>query len=167
MEKYLYLSLNFLTILVPFIRSFEPRIAYYKQFKSLFLAIFCTGTFFIIWDILFTSWGVWGFNERYLSGFYIGNLPIEECLFFLTVPYACIFIYEVLKYFVNKKHLSNNTMLINYLFVLLLTLTSFMYYDKTYTFTTSFFTVCFLIFHFFYIKKENLAYFILKHFKIF
>jgi lycopene cyclase domain-containing protein len=40
--------------------------------------------------------GVWGFNPKYLTGTYLGNLPWEEVTFFLVVPYACIFIYEVL-----------------------------------------------------------------------
>ncbi|MGB1205277.1 MAG: lycopene cyclase domain-containing protein [Chitinophagales bacterium] len=161
MEKYLYISINFLTILVPFIRSFEPRVAYYKQFKALFSAIFCTGSFFIVWDILFTSWGVWGFNERYLSGFYMANLPLGECLFFLTVPYACIFIYEVLIYFVNEKYLVKKTTLINFLILLTLAFVAITNYDKIYPFTTAILAIGFLAIHSFFITKQKLAYFYL------
>ncbi|MFN5416772.1 MAG: lycopene cyclase domain-containing protein, partial [Flavobacteriia bacterium] len=35
---------------------------------------------------------------------YFYNLPIEECLFFVIVPFACLFIHQVLKaYFPNYK----------------------------------------------------------------
>jgi lycopene cyclase domain-containing protein len=97
--KWLYLLLNAMTISVPLIRSFEPRINFYSKWKALFAAIFLVGAFFIVWDVLFTMHGVWGFNPKYLSGIYIFHLPLGEWLFFVTVPYACVFIYEVLNYF--------------------------------------------------------------------
>lgn len=52
--------------------------------------------FYIAWDALFTKWGVWSFNEAYISGYHLSNLPVEEVLFFFVVPYCCIFIYECL-----------------------------------------------------------------------
>ncbi|NIO07859.1 MAG: lycopene cyclase domain-containing protein, partial [Deltaproteobacteria bacterium] len=60
--------------------------------------IVVVGGSYIVWDIIVTSWGEWGFNPAYLSGLYVINLPIEEILFFVTVPYACLFIYEGLLY---------------------------------------------------------------------
>ncbi len=113
-SKYLYLWINFFTILVPLIRSFEPRIAFYKSFKALGLSLLFTGVFFLLWDIIFTHMGVWGFNPRYLSGVYLFGLPLGEYLFFITVPYACLFIYRTLNYFIKEdlvggltKHISN------------------------------------------------------------
>jgi lycopene cyclase domain-containing protein len=102
MEKSYYLLLNILTISVPLIRGFEPRIRFMSRWRGLLLGVFIAGTPFIIWDILFASHGVWGFNDRYLTGLTILHLPIEEWLFFITVPIACTFIYEVLILFVKK-----------------------------------------------------------------
>ncbi len=100
--KWLYLLLNAATISVPLLRSFEPRVAYYKSFDSLFKAMAIWSGFFLVWDIWFTKMGVWGFTHTYLSGIEFFGLPLGEYLFFVTVPFACLFIYRVLIYFFPK-----------------------------------------------------------------
>ena len=97
-----YLLINILTISFPLLRSFESKIRFAKEWKSLSIAIILTGSFFIVWDVFFTKIGVWGFNPLHLQGITIFELPLEEWLFFLTVPYACLFIYEVMNFFVKK-----------------------------------------------------------------
>lgn len=93
MEKYTYLLLNIGSILVPLAFSFERRLAFFKQWRALFPAMAITAGFFIIWDHYLTVWGVWGFNPTYLVGIWIWDLPIEEWMFFLFIPYSCMFIY--------------------------------------------------------------------------
>ena len=87
----LYLWIDLLSISVPFLVSFHPRIRLYRRWKALFLALVITMVPFIIWDVYFTVQGYWGFNEVYLSGIYLLHLPIEEWLFFICIPYACVF----------------------------------------------------------------------------
>lgn len=102
MEKYTYLLLNIATISFPFLWSFEGRMSFYKNWYALFPAIALTAAIFITWDHYFTDWGIWGFNLKYITGISFFGLPIEEWLFFFTVPYACIFIYESLNYYFKK-----------------------------------------------------------------
>jgi lycopene cyclase domain-containing protein len=100
MSLYFWIILG--TIAGPLALSFDKKVAFYKQFLPVLIAVVCVGIPFLVWDSLFTSRGVWGFTSEYLSKIYIGNLPIEECLFFLVVPFACVFIYEVLKAYFPK-----------------------------------------------------------------
>ena len=46
--------------------------------------------------------GVWGFNEAHLTGIGCLGLPIEEWLFFITVPYACVFTYACFKKYIPQ-----------------------------------------------------------------
>lgn len=85
------------TIVFPFLLSFDSKIHFYTQWKKLFPAISTVALVFIVWDSFFTAQAVWGFNPDYLKGVYWNHLPIEEILFFFFVPYACLFVYEVLK----------------------------------------------------------------------
>ena len=87
----LYLWIDLLSLSVPLLVSFHPRLKLYKQWNFLFLAIAITMIPFIIWDVYFTVQAYWGFNPAYLSGIYILHLPIEEWLFFICIPYACVF----------------------------------------------------------------------------
>lgn len=71
---------------------------------------------FIPWDIAFTYYGIWGFNEKYTCGIYLLHLPIEEWLFFPATLYACVFIYECLNTYIHHDVLKNH-----YKYILLVT----------------------------------------------
>jgi len=102
-----YLLIDILILLFPLIFSFKWKFKYYKFFKPLAASILIVGTAYIIWDIIVTYRRDWSFNEKFLSGLYFPTkemgLPIEEILFFILVPFACIFIYENLVYFVKDE----------------------------------------------------------------
>ncbi len=100
-SEYLYLGLMLFSMAYPIAQSFERRLRYYQNWKGLFLGILAMMLIFIPWDIYFTAKGVWWFNDLYITGFKIWNLPIEEWAFFVVVPFACVFLYEVLNHFVK------------------------------------------------------------------
>lgn len=101
-SKFLYLGLLIFTIAFPLIYSFESRIKYYKNWRFLFPSILIMMLIFIPWDIYFSKEGIWWFNHDYTMGLDLLYLPIEEWLFFLFIPYSCIFIYESLNYYIKK-----------------------------------------------------------------
>lgn len=100
--QYTYLLVNFFTIIIPFLFSFHPKLRFDKNWKAFFPAVFITGVVFVLWDMYFTHLGVWGFNEKYLTGIQIGNLPLEEVLFFFCIPYACVYTFHCLDIFMGE-----------------------------------------------------------------
>ena len=100
-----YLLIDLAIILGPLLYTRDPRIAYYRNFRALGSSIVVVSGAYISWDMLVTQWGEWSFNPRYISGIKVLNLPLEEILFFITVPYACLFIYEAVITTGQKRHL--------------------------------------------------------------
>ncbi|HQS05042.1 MAG: hypothetical protein B7X86_15710 [Sphingobacteriales bacterium 17-39-43] len=131
-----YLLINFLTVLFPVILSFDKRVRFYQSWKYIFPGLLISGLLFLFWDYLFTIYGVWSFNPDYIRGIYFLNLPLEEILFFVTVPFACIFIYECLNYYIKRDLLVSVSVYITYMLILLCTVLLVLYYDKVYSLIT-------------------------------
>jgi lycopene cyclase domain-containing protein len=163
MDKYYYLLINIFTISVPLIRGFEPRIRFFSRWKGLLLGLIAAGIPFIIWDVIFTAKGIWGFNETYLTGFKLINLPIEEWLFFITVPVACIFIYEVLILFVKKDILAPMAYPITYALIVILFVFGFLNIKLAYTAVTFLLTAAYLLFIVVFTKPDYLGRFYLGY----
>ena len=157
MERYTYLLIDLLTISIPLLRSFEPRIAFYKKWGAWLPALLLTSAFFIAWDVWFTHWQIWGFNRRYLVGLYIWGLPIEELLFFVAVPYACLFLYETVQLFVKHDWLATYQQPLTGVIVLGLTWLGITHWAQSYTVTTCLLTAAFLGMHGFYLCSAYLG----------
>lgn len=84
------------SFLGPLALSFDRKVAYYRNIPKLLLPLLLVSGFFLVWDHCFTSMGVWGFNTHLVSTCFMGKLPLEEVLFFVVVPYNCLFIFDVL-----------------------------------------------------------------------
>ncbi len=85
--------------------SFEKQVRFAAKWRYAFPAIFITAVPFLIWDAIVTG-RHWWFNERYTLDFRFMGLPLEECLFFLTVPFAGLFVWEVIGFHFYDKPLA-------------------------------------------------------------
>ncbi len=139
MVKYTYWLLLLGSLAFPFSYTFEKRISFFKTWKYLFPAIGLTAIFFIIWDHYFTINAVWSFNDKYITGIKIYDLPIEEIMFFIIIPYCCVFIYESLNFLIRSSITTRSINIFNYALLLLFAYIAFTHVDKAYTFYTSFF----------------------------
>lgn len=143
--RYSYLLLNLVTVLFPVALSFDKRVQFIKSWKFVFPAILITGLIFLFWDVLFTIKGVWSFNPRYITGLSIFHLPLEEVLFFFTVPFACIFIYACLNYYFPRRSPDVVTISLSSLIILLSIALLIIYYDRLYTTVTFGLTLALLV----------------------
>ena len=89
---------------------------------------------FIPWDVIFTINGIWGFNPDYFLNTKILSLPLEEWLFFICIPFACVFThYALLLYFPKMKLGENSSKSIAVGLMLTLVFVLIFNYDKCYT----------------------------------
>ncbi|MCF8234303.1 MAG: lycopene cyclase domain-containing protein [Bacteroidales bacterium] len=152
-----YLWINLLSISIPFLASFDPRLGFYRNWKYLFPAMLLTMLLFIPWDIVFTEKGIWGFNPVYLSGISLFGLPLGEWLFFIAIPYACLFTYEALKYLVRKDYYEKYVTRINYVLMAILVILGLVFIERAYTSLTFVLTAVFIALQQFIIKGKYLG----------
>ena len=156
----LYFKILIFSFILPFLFSFHPKINFHKKWIPFFKANLITLIPFLIWDEIFTVKNIWGFNNEHLSGIYLSKLPIEEVLFFIIIPYCCIFTYEVIKQFsfTQNKECKQVTLFLSVLtFILGVSNTEHMY-----TFVTMI-SLGILLFYQFIVNKEFLYPFYLMY----
>ena len=103
----LYIIIIIAVLAGPLLLSFDKKVAFHTKWKQLAISMLPVSALYILWDVLVTARGHWSFDPKYSGEWKLFGLPLGELLFFFIVPYACIFIYEVVKaYFPQKK--SNN-----------------------------------------------------------
>ena len=156
-NKLTYLLIDLGTILVPFIFSFHSKLNFHRTWKAYWPANLIVTLLFIAWDMLYTKIGVWGFNENYTCGLKISNLPIEEVLFFICVPYASVFTYHCFKLFF--RNIKINQFYVSVFLVIGLSITGLIFVSKLYTAVTFLSLSCLIIYLSLFAKAKWLPHF--------
>ncbi|KAA0992522.1 lycopene cyclase domain-containing protein [Dyadobacter aurulentus] len=159
----LYLLIDLASISIPILASFHPKIGLSKHWPVLWPAILLSALPFIVWDSFFTKIGVWGFTPKYLLGIYLLDLPIEEILFFICIPYACIFTYYTFRVFLSTDYRIRAENFVLWLFIIVSAAAAVLFYDRAYTLSTSVLLTLFLLYLKFYVKAKWLSLFLYSH----
>lgn len=154
MIAYTYILINFFTVVICFLASFDKRILFNRFFGTFLISSTIVAVPFIGWDIWFTEKGVWWFDTRYTLGFTLAGLPIEEWLFFYCIPFACVFTYYCMNKFFDLKWVNSFNNIIVFTATIFLTVVGLLYHHKIYTFITVIVTLLTLSYLHFIAKKE-------------
>ncbi|GIW63752.1 MAG: hypothetical protein KatS3mg091_554 [Patescibacteria group bacterium] len=94
--KWEYFIFNLLILFFPILSSLFYKKVEYPLNLNFYLANIVTCLIFIIHDIKVTgSW--WKFNKKYILGFKLIKIPLEELMFFPVVAFSCTTIWLNLK----------------------------------------------------------------------
>ncbi len=144
--SYTYSLILFFTVIICFLASFDRRIRFDRHFGAFLTAAILVAIPFIAWDVWFTAHGVWWFNTKYTVGLLLAGLPIEEWLFFICIPFSCIFTYYCFDKFFNLSWLLGFNNLIVFVTVIVCALMALLHYDKIYTLVTAIATIGTLVY---------------------
>lgn len=151
---YTYILINFFTVIICFLASFDGRIQFNKLFGKFLLSSTIVAIPFIAWDIWFTAKGVWWFDLNYTLGFKIAGLPLEEWLFFYCIPFACVFTYYCLEKYFTLRWTEGVNNLIVFTSFIILGVVGLLYYERIYTLLTVMVTIVTLGYLHFIAQKE-------------
>jgi lycopene cyclase domain-containing protein len=95
-------QLSYLAVLVTCLIGTAPleivlRTRVYRRWRRLAAALTPGLVLGVAWDSYAIHRRQWTFDWRYLTGFRLGNLPIEEVLFFLVIPTCAILTLEAVR----------------------------------------------------------------------
>ena len=133
-----YFYLNLAIIAFPLAFSFEKRIKFYTRIKPIVVALVLVGILFVGWDAFATYRGHWSFNPAYVNETKLLGLPLEEILFFVTVPYSCLFVFHSIIHFLGDEKLFYPRRWLFTVIGAIMALSAFSFYSKQYTFLAFF-----------------------------
>lgn len=128
-----YALILLLSGIFPLLLSFDKKVRFYTLFPILIPAILLPAVGFLIWDVWFTSLGVWSFNPEHTGTLKLINLPLEEVLFFVIIPFASLFTYEVVRVWLNWKISRNFSFKLSLILSIILIISGLIFIDRMYS----------------------------------
>lgn len=93
--SYLLLLAACLLVTLPLELAFRARV--YRRPRRWLLTLLPVVVVFGGWDVYATARGHWTFDPRQTLGIAVGNLPLEELLFFVVIPTCSLLTYEAVR----------------------------------------------------------------------
>lgn len=104
MKKILFTATNLGVAAAAIVLGFEPQIGFNQHWISAVAALLSSGVLFLTWKILAVRHGDWSYNPAYNGRLRVFGLPWSEIFFLTGVPYAALFLFELVgKFFVQDQ----------------------------------------------------------------
>ena len=95
MKQWSYMAMLAFTLIGSSWVEFYFKLRVFPRIKRAAISILPVSLLFLIWDAYAIKRGHWFFDRNQILGIYGPfNIPLEEYLFFIVVPYAAIFTIE-------------------------------------------------------------------------
>ncbi len=144
--KWVYLCFDLVIGSVGLWASFRYKLNTHIRSRQMIRAFCMVGVPFIVWDVFAAKSGHWSFNDVYTLGVRVLGLPIEELLFFIVVPFACMVVWDGVEKYVEDSGFLSGHMIIAcfelFSFVVLITQWEHMY---TRVVSLAFLAVCIVL----------------------
>jgi lycopene cyclase domain-containing protein len=92
---YLAVLVGCLLVTLPLELLLHARV--YARWKRLVVTVLPVLAVFLTWDAYAISRHEWAFSRALTLGFSIGDIPVEELLFFVVVPICSVLTYEAVR----------------------------------------------------------------------
>ncbi len=89
---YTYLLINFFTVIICFVFSFDKRIRFDRYFGAFLKAVVVVSIPFVAWDVWFAQTGVWWFNDVYTLGYGCCGCHWKNGCFYLHPFCLCFYL---------------------------------------------------------------------------
>ena len=90
--EYLLLMGACVLITLPLELFFRARV--YRRWRTVLWALVPVIVVFCLWDVVAIARDHCVYNPRFVTGIHLGNLPLEELVFFIVIPLCALLSYE-------------------------------------------------------------------------
>jgi lycopene cyclase domain-containing protein len=97
MDRYQYLIVMALCVLITLPLEFVLNARVYRRPRRLLRTMVPAFSAFVAWDVVAIRLGHWTFSPTYTTGWKIGNIPVEELVFFVVIPLCALLSYEAVR----------------------------------------------------------------------
>jgi lycopene cyclase domain-containing protein len=97
MDRYQYLIVMALCVLVTLPLEFVLNARVYRRPRRLLRTMVPAFAAFVAWDVVAIRLGHWTFSPEYTTGWKVGNIPVEELVFFVVIPLCALLSYEAVR----------------------------------------------------------------------
>ncbi|MEA2826643.1 MAG: lycopene beta-cyclase [Actinomycetota bacterium] len=97
LDRFQYLLLMGLCLVITLPLELLLGARVWAQPRRLLTALALPVAVFVVWDVVAIARGHWTYNPRYVTGWDLGNLPVEELVFFVVIPICGLLTYEAVR----------------------------------------------------------------------